>query len=84
MTGEVSPPAVECRGIHKRFGAINANDGVDLTVARGIAHGIIGENGAGKSTLMGLLYGHFTPDAGEIRIGGRPVRFRSPRDAIAA
>jgi ABC-type uncharacterized transport system ATPase subunit len=84
MTGEVSPPAVECRGIHKRFGAINANDGVDLTVARGIVHGIIGENGAGKSTLMGLLYGHFTPDAGEIRIGGRPVRFRSPRDAIAA
>jgi ABC-type uncharacterized transport system ATPase subunit len=76
--------AVECRGIHKHFGAIRANDGVDISVARGTVHGIIGENGAGKSTLMGLLYGHFMPDAGEIRIHGRPVRFRSPKDAIAA
>ena len=84
MTEGAPPPAVECRGIHKRFGAIRANDGVDLAVAHGTVHGIIGENGAGKSTLMGLLYGHFRPDAGEIRIRGQPVRFRSPRDAIAA
>jgi ABC-type uncharacterized transport system ATPase subunit len=79
-----APPAAECRGTHKRFGAIRANDGVDLTVASGTVHGIIGENGAGKSTLMGLLYGHFPPDAGEITIRGRPVRFRSPKDAITA
>jgi general nucleoside transport system ATP-binding protein len=77
-------PAVECRGIHKRFGAIRANDGVDLIVRRGEVHGIIGENGAGKSTLMGLLYGHLKPDAGELLIHGRAVRFRSPKDAIAA
>jgi len=77
-------PAVECRGLHKRFGTIRANDGVDLTVRRGEVHGIIGENGAGKSTLMGLLYGHLKPDTGELRIHGRAVRFRSPRDAIAA
>lgn len=77
-------PAVECRGIHKRFGAVRANDGVDLSAAPGEVHGIIGENGAGKSTLMGLLYGHSAPDAGELRIRGRKVRFRSPRDAIAA
>jgi general nucleoside transport system ATP-binding protein len=76
--------AVECRGIHKRFGTIRANDGVDLTIARGTVHGIIGENGAGKSTLMALLYGHFAPDAGEIRIRGQPAYFRSPKDAIAA
>jgi general nucleoside transport system ATP-binding protein len=77
-------PAVECRGLHKRFGAIRANDGVDLVVRRGEVHGIIGENGAGKSTLMGLLYGHLKPDAGELLIHGRAVRFRSPKDAIAA
>jgi general nucleoside transport system ATP-binding protein len=77
-------PAVECRGLHKRFGTIRANDGVDLIVRRGEVHGIIGENGAGKSTLMGLLYGHLRPDAGELRIHGRAVCFRSPKDAIAA
>ena len=84
MERQEAAPAVECRGIHKRFAAIRANDGVDLTIARGSVHGIIGENGAGKSTLMGLLYGHFMPDAGEIRIHGRAVRFHSPKDAIAA
>jgi ABC-type uncharacterized transport system ATPase subunit len=84
VTEQVAAPAVECRGIHKRFGAIRANDGIDLMVSRGSVHGIIGENGAGKSTLMGLLYGHFPPDAGEIRIHGRPARFRSPKGAIAA
>ena len=56
-----APPAVECRGTHKRFGAIRANDGVDLTVARGTVHGIIGENGAGKSTLMGCSMGTSHP-----------------------
>jgi ABC-type uncharacterized transport system ATPase subunit len=66
VTEQAAAPAVECRGIHKRFGAIRANDGIDLMVSRGSVHGIIGENGAGKSTLMGLLYGHFSPDAGEI------------------
>jgi ABC-type uncharacterized transport system ATPase subunit len=53
-------------------------------VSPGNVHGIIGENGAGKSTLMGLLYGHLPPDAGDIRIHGRAVRFQSPKDAIAA
>ena len=84
MTEVDASPAVECRAIRKRFGTIQANDGVDISVERGTVHGIIGENGAGKSTLMGLLYGHFPPDAGEIWIRGRAVRFRSPKDAIAA
>ncbi len=84
MTPAALTPAIECRGICKRFGAIQANDGVDLIVQRGEIHGIIGENGAGKSTLMGLLYGHLKPDTGELRLHGRAVRFRSPRDAIAA
>ncbi len=78
------PPAVECRGLAKSFGAVRANDGVDLGVERGSVHGIIGENGAGKSTLMSLLYGHLSPDAGELLVHGRNVRWRSPKDAIAA
>jgi simple sugar transport system ATP-binding protein len=53
--GDPGAPAVELRGIDKRFGAVHANQAVDLTVARGHIHGLIGENGAGKSTLMSIL-----------------------------
>ena len=71
------------RGIDKRFGAVQANRGVDLTVAGGSIHGIVGENGAGKSTLMAILYGLYQADAGSITIDGAPVHIRSSRDAIA-
>ncbi|MBU3737954.1 MAG: ABC transporter ATP-binding protein [Rhodoferax sp.] len=76
-------PAVRMRGICKRFGAVQANDDVDLVVRAGTVHGIVGENGAGKSTLMSVLYGFYEADAGEIAIGGRPARIRNADDAIA-
>jgi simple sugar transport system ATP-binding protein len=72
------------RGIRKRFGAVQANDGVDLTVAAGTVHGIVGENGAGKSTLMSILYGLLQPDEGIIEVHGQAVQVRDPRDAMAA
>ena len=50
----------------------------------GTIHGIVGENGAGKSTLMGILYGYYRPDRGEILVRGRPAAIRSPQDALAA
>jgi general nucleoside transport system ATP-binding protein len=76
-------PAVELRGVDKRFGTVHANRSVDLAVRRGHIHGLIGENGAGKSTLMSILYGFYTADAGDILIDGRKVAIAESRDAIA-
>jgi simple sugar transport system ATP-binding protein len=76
--------AVELRGLTKRFGAVAANDGVDLRVQRGTVHGIIGENGAGKSTAMKLLYGMLPPAAGEIWVDGEKRAWNAASDAIAA
>jgi simple sugar transport system ATP-binding protein len=78
------PPAVELRGLTKAFKTVVANDGVNLHVSRGTIHGVIGENGAGKSTAMKMLYGIYSPDAGEILIDGKVSSWRSPHDAIAA
>jgi simple sugar transport system ATP-binding protein len=75
---------VELRGIAKRFPGVVANDNIDLVVAAGEVHAIVGENGAGKSTLMKILYGMQPPDEGTILVDGREIRFKSPRDAIAA
>ncbi|MDT7833955.1 ABC transporter ATP-binding protein [Aquabacterium sp. OR-4] len=71
------------RGICKRFGAVQANRDVHLTVAAGTAHGIVGENGAGKSTLMSILYGFYQAEAGSIAIEGREVPIPGSREAIA-
>jgi ABC-type uncharacterized transport system ATPase subunit len=74
--------AVQMCGIHKRFGAVQANRDVRLSVAAGTVHGIVGENGAGKSTLMSILYGLYQADAGEILIEGRAVAITGSRQAI--
>ena len=71
-------------GICKQFGAVIANDNVDLEIRAGEVLALLGENGAGKSTLMKVLYGYYHADAGEIRIEGRPIRFASPREAMAS
>ncbi len=72
---------LEIRGVTKAFGATRALGGVDLSVAAGEVHAVLGENGAGKSTLMKLLGGAEAPDAGEIRLDGAPFAPRSPREA---
>lgn len=60
-----------------------AVDGASIELREGEIVALVGENGAGKSTLMNVLSGLYQPDGGEILIDGKPVRFRSPRDAIA-
>ena len=70
------------RAITKRFGAITANDNINLTVREGSIHGLLGENGAGKSTLMNILSGLYQPDSGEIFLAGEQIKINSPADAI--
>jgi ribose transport system ATP-binding protein len=67
--------------ISKHFPGVVALDSVSLDVRRGEILGLVGENGAGKSTLMKILAGIHRPDSGEIRLDGRDVAIRSPREA---
>ncbi len=77
-------PLLQMRGIVKEFPGVRALDEVDLDVAAGEVHCLLGQNGAGKSTLIKVLAGAYRPDSGEILWAGAPVVFGSPHDADAA
>jgi rhamnose transport system ATP-binding protein len=77
-------PLVEVREVSKRFGGVQAVAAVSVTVMPGSVHGLVGENGAGKSTLSKIIGGVHQPDDGHVLVDGEPVRFRTPRDALAA
>src|ERR1700748_1209008 len=72
------------RDIRKRYGAIQANDGIDLKVDAGRIVGLLGENGSGQSTLMKVLFGVVKADSGTIRFRERALVNHTPRQAIAS
>lgn len=79
----MAQPAVEMRNITKRFSGVTANDGIDLTVAAGAVHCLLGENGAGKTTLMNVLFGLYQADEGELYVHGKRVVIAGPHEALS-
>jgi general nucleoside transport system ATP-binding protein len=73
---------IELKDIHKHYGKVHANDGINITIESGTLHGLLGENGAGKSTLMKVLSGFISADSGEILLDGKHAEIHSPADAI--
>jgi len=73
---------LEMNHISKSFPGVKALEDVSLHLREGEVFAIVGENGAGKSTLIKILSGYYTTDTGEIKINGRKVHFRGPKDAI--
>lgn len=79
----MSGPVIEVRNLHKWYSGVHALKGVNLTVNRGEALGLVGDNGAGKSTLINILSGLHRQDDGEVMVEGKPVDIRNPKDAMA-
>ena len=74
--------SLELKGITKKFGALVANDNINLKVEKGEIHAILGENGAGKSTLMNIVYGLLEADSGTIIVDGQALEIKEPADAL--
>jgi simple sugar transport system ATP-binding protein len=83
MAHERPVPLLRIEGLSKRFGTLQALQDVSLELWPGEIHCLLGENGAGKSTLCNMVFGVYSPDAGEMAYQGRPWRPRSPADALA-
>jgi ABC-type sugar transport system ATPase subunit len=88
MTADNAPvqaqPLLRLHGVSKAFGPVRALTGVDLDIPAGQVTALVGDNGAGKSTLIKTIAGIWEPTEGEVLWQGRPVHFRSPKDATAA
>ncbi len=78
------PPLLQLSNVSKSFGGIAALKDVDFVLQAGEIHGLVGENGAGKSTTMKIIAGVYADYEGDMQVEGKPVRFRSARDALAS
>jgi ABC-type sugar transport system ATPase subunit len=81
---QTDSPLLAVREITKYFGGVRALDKVNLEIQEGEVVALLGDNGAGKSTLIKIISGAYQADAGEIRLDGKPMLFRVPRDAMEA
>ncbi|PRZ09638.1 nucleoside ABC transporter ATP-binding protein [Isoptericola sp. CG 20/1183] len=81
--GATAAPALALRNVTRVFGAHTALDGVDLEIAGGEVHCVLGENGAGKSTLCNIVFGSMPPTSGQVLLGGERFAPASPADALA-
>ena len=77
-------PSIKFNKVSKFFGNIIALKHISFTVYKGEITALLGDNGSGKSTLIKLLSGVYSPDEGEILLDGKPVKFKSPRDAVSS
>ena len=75
-------PILELTNINKSFGHVHANKNINLKINKGTIHGIIGENGAGKSTLMSIVFGLYQANSGTIKVNGKEINLKSPKDSI--
>ncbi|MHA1190632.1 MAG: ATP-binding cassette domain-containing protein [Alphaproteobacteria bacterium] len=75
---------LELQNISKNFGAIQALQNVDFSIADGEAVGLMGDNGAGKSTMVKIIAGNYPPSSGSIRVKDEEVHFNQPVDARRA
>ncbi|MGW5046860.1 ATP-binding cassette domain-containing protein [Streptomyces griseoluteus] len=83
MTDRSTAPLVQLRDAGKSYGNVRALHGVDLAVHAGRVTCVLGDNGAGKSTLIKIISGLHRHTEGEFLVDAEPVRFDSPRDALA-
>ena len=83
-TADAAQPLLRLRGVGKNFGPVRALTDIDLDVPPGQVTALVGDNGAGKSTLIKTVSGIWEPSGGQIIWQGKPVHFRSPRDATDA
>ncbi|MEV8379064.1 ATP-binding cassette domain-containing protein [Kribbella sp. NPDC056861] len=80
----MTTPALQARGLVKRYGRVTAIDGADFDLYAGEVLAVVGDNGAGKSSLIKALSGALIPDAGTVLLDGKETRFHSPLEARQA